>query len=202
MSIGFIFECGPQGADKQVCEYLASQLQPGRKLVSRTMDNKLKLLDGAASVAKTLLAEGCQKVLVVWDLRPAWPDKKDKPCRAQERQAMLDALGKEGLQGAPVYLVCVEQEFESWLMADEAKLSAFLSTPTHEYKVPRVKRPDREKNPKSLVIKHFQMALGKKYEDRVHAIKVMRTNPPPNWARLRRSESFARFEATLAAVQP
>ena len=58
MSIGFIFECGPQGADKQVCEYLAGQLKPGRKIVSRTMDNKLKLLEGAASVAKTLLQEG------------------------------------------------------------------------------------------------------------------------------------------------
>ena len=52
MSVGFIFECGPQGADQQVCEYLAGQLQPGEKLVSRTMDNKLKLLNGAAGLGK------------------------------------------------------------------------------------------------------------------------------------------------------
>ena len=43
MTIGFIFECGPQGADKQVCEYLAGQLKPGKKIISQTMDNKLKL---------------------------------------------------------------------------------------------------------------------------------------------------------------
>jgi hypothetical protein len=200
MSIGFIFECGPQGADKQVCEYLAGEMLPGVTCQSITLDNKPNLLANAPMAARTLLAEGCERVLIIWDLRPAWPDKAAKACRAAERQTLLDALTNEGLQGAPVYLVCVEQEFESWLMADEAKLSAFLSTPTHEYKVPKVRRPDREKNPKSLVMKHFQMARGMKYEDRVHAIKVMRTNPPPNWARLRRSESFARFEAKLAAV--
>lgn len=198
MTIGFIFECGPQGADKQVCEYLAGEMRPGVTCQSVTLDNKPNLLANAPKAARALLADGCERVLIIWDLRPAWPDTAGKSCRAAERQTLLDALTKEGLQGAPVYLVCVEQEFESWLMADETKLSAFLSTPTHEYKVPRVRRPDHEKNPKSLVMKHFQMARGMKYEDRVHAIKVMRTNPPPNWAKLRRSDSFARFEGKLS----
>ena len=97
--IGFIFECGPQGADKHVCEYLASQLRPGVKPISRTMDNKPNLLEGAASVAKRLLEEGCERVLIVWDLRPAWPDKKEKPCRATERQTLLDALAQAGGPG-------------------------------------------------------------------------------------------------------
>ena len=198
MTIGFIFECGPQGADKQVCEYLAGEMRPGVTCQSVTLDNKPNLLANAPKAARALLADGCERVLIIWDLRPAWPDTAGKSCRAAERQTLLDALTKEGLQGAPVYLVCVEQEFESWLMADEAKLSAFLSTPTHEYKVPRVRRPDREKNPKSLVMKHFQTARGMKYEDRVHAIKVMRINPPPNWTKLRRSESFERFEGKLS----
>ncbi len=197
MTIGFIFECGPQGADKQVCEYLAGEMRPGTPCKSITLDNKPNLLANAAKAAHGLLADGCERVLIVWDLRPAWPDTAGKTCRAIERQTLLDALAKEGLQAAPVYLVCVEQEFESWLMADETKLSEYLSTATHEYRVPRVRRPDREKNPKSLVMKHFQMARGMKYEDRVHAIKVMRTNPPPNWTKLRRSGSFARFEAKL-----
>ena len=128
MTIGFIFECGPQGADKQVCEYLAGQLRPGQKIVSQTMDNKLKLLEGAAAVAKKLLEQGCERVLIVWDLRPAWPDKKDKPCRAKERQTLLDGLQKEGLQNAPVYLVCIEQELESWLLASDHAISAKLVT--------------------------------------------------------------------------
>lgn len=196
MSIGFIFECGPQGADKQVCEYLASQLQPGRKLVSRTMDNKLKLLDGAAGVAKQLLGEGCQKVLIVWDLRPAWPDKKDKPCRAQECRALLNALAKEGLQNAPVYLVCVEQELESWLLASDQAISTFLSTGAHAYVAKQVKKPDQVPNPKAVMNNHFKAARGIRYEDYVHAIKVLKA-ANLDWKRLRRSVSFARLEAKL-----
>jgi hypothetical protein len=196
MTIGFIFECGPQGADKQVCEYLASQLKPDEPITSRTMDNKLKLLEGAAPVAKQLLAEGCRSVVIVWDLRPAWPDKKDKPCRAKERQTLLDGLAKEGLQNAPVFLVCVEQELESWLLASDQAISAFLSTPAHAYNAKRVRRPDQVANPKAVMNNHFNEARGTRYEDRVHAIKVLKA-ADVDWNRLRRSDSFARFEAKI-----
>ena len=196
MTIGFIFECGPQGADKQICEYLASQLRPGQSVVSRTMDNKLKLLDGATSVAKKLLAEGCEKVLIVWDLRPAWPDKNGKPCRANERASLLAALAKEGLQGQPVYLVCVEQELESWLLASDHAISAFLSTDPHPYTAKQVKKPDQVPNPKAVMNNHFKAARGTRYEDRVHAIKVLKA-VALDLKRLRRSVSFVRFEAKL-----
>lgn len=196
MTIGFIFECGPQGADKQVCEYLASQLKPGQRIISQTLDNKLKLLEGAAAVAKKLLEQGCERVLIVWDLRPAWPDKKDKPCRAKERQLLLDGLENEGLQGAPVYLVCIEQELESWLLASEHAISEFLSTPSHPYQAKRVKRPDQQANPKAVMNNHFTSARGTRYEDRVHAVKVL-SAASLDVKRLRRSISFARFEAKL-----
>jgi Domain of unknown function (DUF4276) len=196
MTIGFVFECGPQGADKAVCEYLAGQLKPGEKIISRTLDNKLKLLEGAAPVAKQLLAEGCSRVLIVWDLRPAWPDKKDKPCRAKERQTLLDGLAKEGLQNAPVFLVCVEQELESWLLASDQAISAFLSTAVRAYKAKQVKKPDRVPNPKAVMNNHFQAAKGTRYEDYVHAVKVLKA-AALDWKRLRRSDSFARFEAKL-----
>jgi len=71
VKVGFIFECGPQGADKQVCEYLAAQIRPGVVPVSRTLDNKANLLKDAGKVAAALLADGCERVLIVWDLRPA-----------------------------------------------------------------------------------------------------------------------------------
>lgn len=198
MKIGFVFECGPQGADLQVCEYLAGQLLPGIKCVSRTMDNKLKLLDGAAEIAKELLAEGCERVLIVWDLRPAWPDKKDKPCRAAERQTLLDALLKQGLQNRPVYLVCVEQELESWLLASDHAVSAFLSTPTRAYKAKTVKKPDRTPQPKAAMIRYFKEAQGRLYEDRVHAVKILKA-AHLDLPKLRHSVSFARFETKLLA---
>ena len=192
-----IFECGPKGADMQVCEYLAQELLPGVEVKSETLDDKPNLLANAATVAKTLLADGCERVLIIWDLRPAWPDTKLKPCRAAERQTLLDSLAKEGLLNAPVYLVCIEQEFESWLIADKSRLSAFLSTATRAYKFQISGPPDRVQNPKSVVMKHFKTASGKVYVDRQHAIQVMRSDQPLNWKKLRRSESFARFEAKL-----
>ncbi len=199
MKIGLIFECGPQGADKQVCEYLASQLRSGAQLVSRTLDNKPNLIAEAGMVAAKLLADGCVCVLIVWDLRPAWPDRKNKPCRYDERQALLQALAQAGITATqPVYLVCIEQELESWVLADEKCISDFLSVATHLYAVKKVSKPDRVKNPKSAMIDHFKTARGWRYDDKVHAVKILSKNPP-NWRRLRRSVSFVRFENKLMA---
>lgn len=197
MKIGFVFECGPQGADKLVCEYLAGQLLPvGVEFISRTMDNKLKLLDGAAEIAKGLLADGCDKVLIVWDLRPAWPDKKDKPCRAAERQTLLDALVKQDLQEQPIYLVCVEMELESWLLASDHAINTYLSTPAHAYKIKQISKPDRERLPKARMNSYFKEARGRTYEDLVHAVKIIKA-APIDLRKLRRSVSFARFESKL-----
>jgi len=195
MKIGFIFECGPQGADKQVCEYLAAQIRPGITPVSRTLDNKPRLLQDCGLVAARLLEEGCDRVLIVWDLRPAWPGKKT--CRKLERDAVLDSLSKTGIVGKPVFLVCVEQELESWLLADERKISAFLSTDTHPYTAPQVRKPDLVANPKSAMMKHFKTARGWRYEDRIHAIKVLRA-ADTDLKRLRRSASFVRFMTQIA----
>lgn len=196
--IGMIFECGPMGADKAVCEHFAGHIRPGAKLLCRTMDNKLNLLENAAQVAAALLEDGCERVLIVWDLRPAWPDKKKKPCRKIERDVLLDALAQQGLGAQPIYLVCVEQELESWLLADEVRLSDFLSTPTHRHKVSRVGKPDRVMQPKAQLINQFKAARGWRYEDYRHAAQVVaHGGGEPNWARLRRSDSFARFECKL-----
>lgn len=200
MTIGFIFECGPAGADKQVCEHLAAHLRPGVPIVSRTMDNKLKLLAGAAPVARQLLEQGCERVLIVWDLRPSWPDKKEKPCRAKERSALLAGLANERIGNARVFLVCVEQELESWLLASDHAITAFLSTAAHSYdEAKRIKKPDRERQPKAVMINHFKTARGIPYDDRVHAVRVLKA-AAIDLNRLRRSESFTRFETLLLTL--
>jgi len=91
--IGFIFEGGPEGADKQVCEFLARQIHPEVTPISQTLDNKPRLLQNCGLVAANLLADGCERVLIVWDLRPAWPG--GKTCRKVERDAVL-ALSSQG----------------------------------------------------------------------------------------------------------
>jgi len=199
MKIGFIFECGPEGADKQVCEYLAREIRPEITPVSRTLDNKPSLLQDCGLVAAKLLEEGCERVLIVWDLRPAWPGKK--ACRKVEREAVLASLAKAGVADKPVFLICVEQELESWLLADEQKISAYLSTAAHAYAAPRVSKPDRVPNPKTVMMNHFKAARGWRYEDRTHAIKVLKA-AQTNLRRLRRSPTFSRFESKLIAAMP
>ena len=200
-TIGMVFECGPQGADKQVCEYLAKHIRPGIDIKSRTLDNKDNLLRDAGKVAAQLLKDGCVCVIVIWDLRPAWPDKTQRPCRHDERQTVLARLADAGVQPqAAVYLVCIEQELESWLLANERAISALLSSPAHVYHVPKVKVPDTAAQPKAALIEHFKTAKGWRYDDKVDAIRVLRA-AVVDLPRLRRSASFSRFEAKLLACR-
>lgn len=195
--IGLIYECGPQGADKQVCEYLIEQIKPGVKVSSRTLDNKENLLRDAGKVAAQLLQDGCSCVLIVWDLRPAWPDMKNKPCRHAERQTLMTTLAEAGVSSdAPVYLICIEQELESWLLANERSIAALLSTDAHPYRMSRVRSPDTVPMPKAVLFKHFKNARGWRYDDKVDAIRVLRA-ADIDLGRLRRSISFARFETKL-----
>jgi hypothetical protein len=197
MIIGLIFECGPQGADKQVCEYLAEHLRPGVERMCRTLDNKENLLRDAGKVAAQLLKDGCTCVLIIWDLRPAWPDKKEKPCRAEERQQILDALTQADVgAGDPVHLVCIEQELESWLLASDHAIGELLSTPAHAYDAPRVRKPDSVPQPKAVMLNHFKNGRGWRYDDKVDAVRVLRA-ADIDLKRLRRSVSFARFETKL-----
>lgn len=75
MKIGMIFECGPNGADKKIYEYLAKQLRPDIEISPFFLDNKPKLIGQCGSAAKALLElEGCERVLILWDLCPPWKE--------------------------------------------------------------------------------------------------------------------------------
>ncbi|MBE0620382.1 MAG: DUF4276 family protein [Burkholderiales bacterium] len=160
---------------------------------SKTLDTKINLLRDAGKVAAQLLNDGCSCVIILWDLRPAWPDGR-KPCRYAERQALLTGLTEAGVPlHAPVYLVCIEQELESWLLGNNQAIAALLSTKTHPYRVSRIKKPDAVVQPKAALIKHFKNARGWRYDDKVDAIRVLRA-ADVDLGQLRRSTSFSRFE--------
>lgn len=82
---------------------------------------------------------------------------------------------------------------------DEAKISAYLSTAAHPYVAKRVSTLDREPNPESAMMNHFKSTLGRRYEDRTHAIKVLKA-ADTDFKKLRRSPTFARFEQKLLAA--
>ena len=73
MKVGMIFECGPKGADQQVCKYLAQRLLPDIEIVPPiTLGNKPRLLSDCGPAAANLLREGCERIIIVWDLDSLW----------------------------------------------------------------------------------------------------------------------------------
>lgn len=203
MKIGFIFECGPDGADVQVCRQLVHKLDPKIQFIANTLDNKNKLVEDCGPVAKALLIE-CKKVIIVWDLYPAWREKGIKPCRHEDRLAIFQSLRAENVDLSKVFLVCIQEELEAWLLADNRAVAAMLKPIKHPHPVGRISRypnPDSIRNPKKRLTKIFTQELGsaRRYVDYQHAIMLAREIP--NFNKIRRSDSFKRFALKVAGLK-
>lgn len=197
MKIGMIFECGPLGADKKVCERLALRLKPDLEIRSETLDSKPDLISECGMAAAELLEDGCARVIIVWDLYPAWRKRGEKPCRKEDREDIVKALESVGVDQTKVALICIEEELEAWLLADNRAISEVLSRPTRRVQISRLKRPDRG-NPKTRLKKLFVEHTGIKYNDLFHAERLAAAIP--DFQRLRRIESFRRFALKVADV--
>ena len=199
MKIGIILECGPDGPDKHVCKHLAELILRDAKMEAElsftTLDNKSNLLQQCGDAASILLHQGCERILIVWDLYPPWGVHKQKPCRHADRQTIFGALEAANVQSTCVALICIQEELEAWLLADGNTLTGFLqSINSHVKKVPHHKSPERIGcNPKTALNKLMQESTGRKYEDYVHARKIsMRMT---DLTRLRKvCPAFQRFE--------
>jgi len=190
MRLGMIFECGPDGADMKVCEHLVKHLRPDARIRSITLDNKPKLIAECGAVAAMLLREGCGNIIIVWDLYPAWRERGQSPCRADDRILIMDSLKTAGVRSR-VHLVCIEEELEAWLLADGRAISCVLSTTAHPVRVKDVKNSESVNNPKKRLNRLFTEKTGRPYNDIVHAEKIIRKLPDLN--RIRRCSTFVRF---------
>lgn len=200
MKVGMIFECGPAGADKVVCELLAQRLEPGIQILSVTLDNKPKLLADCGQAAAGLFEDGCERIIIVWDLYPPWRENKEKPCQKEDRQAIAQSLKKAKVKSKHVYLVCIKEEMEAWLIADGRAISKVLSRPAHPVQVKDVKNAEIVKNPKAHLNKLFQKHRGQPYTDRFHAKQLIEALP--DLAKIRRCASFVRFAVKATSKDP
>jgi hypothetical protein len=189
LKIGMIFECGPQGADKKVCEHLARKLQPDIEIISRTLGNKPNLVADCGKAAAQLLKQGCDRIVIIWDLYPAWREKGQKPCRKEDRLAIQNSLTSAGVTSPNVSLICIEPELEEWFLYDSTALSAFLSTPEHPVTIRKI--PNGGTNPKKCLNKIMKEKTGKPYTDLYHAEAIVKEIT--NLNKLKRCPSFARF---------
>ena len=177
MKVGMIFEWGPDGADKKVCLRLAKHIDYNLQVVPRTLDDKPNLIAGCGSATAELLKDGCDRVVIVWDLRPAWPYKECKPCLVDERQAIIESIREANLACEGIYLVCIKQELEAWLLADERAITSVLSRDAHPISIQRRRRVDQIKNPKSILNNLFKEHKGRRYVDRYHAEQIVFAMP-------------------------
>jgi len=198
--VGILVECGRDGLEVHVCRRICHLLrqQHGIKLEEQIvpMDNKNRLLQECTIATRNLFTGGCERVVILWDERPAWPDEAQQLCWHQERERILGELRGQRLAKRPVFLVCIEREFESWLLHDERLLSLVLSTPAHPVKIPRQTTPHRLKNPKGTMITVFRKYGGKRYVDVLYARRL--ADGLQDLSRLKRCATFARFAEKVA----
>ncbi|BAZ36725.1 hypothetical protein NIES4101_26450 (plasmid) [Calothrix sp. NIES-4101] len=197
MKVGMIFECGPDGADKKVCEHLARMLQKDIEILSLTLDNKQNLVSECGNAAVQLLKDGCERILIIWDLYPAWREKK-APCRKEDRAAIMESLAQAEVTSSQIYLVCIHEELEAWLLADGRAISLVVSKPTHQVKIKDKKNPERVKNPKKYLNKIFKENLGCPYLDRQHAKMIV--EKLENLTKLQYCPTFVRFAEKLTGI--
>ncbi len=197
MKLGLIVESGPQGAEVQVLPYLAGQIAAGVECSCVTFRNKPDLTANCGPAVVNLLKDGCNRVLVVWDLYPTWREDGCRPSCIEDCRLIREALRAAGVSdgNGRVALICIREELEAWLVADGRALSAVLSTPAHRVRVRDSKRPDRVQEPKIRLRKLFQQNGLYDYTDRAHAIRIVQALP--DHSRIRRSQSFQRFTAKL-----
>lgn len=197
MKIGLIFECGPQGADKKVCEILIKKLNPIIQPKSITLDNKPNLVQKCGASAKALLdIERCDRVLILWDLYPAWRTDGERPCRKEDCDAIFRSLDFAEVDRKKVHLICITEELEAWLIADGRAISATLSKPTRKVNVPDRKKPEQVRNPKKELSQIYEKNIGRKYSDLTDAEKIAKNITDFN--KIRRNTSFHRFALKAA----
>lgn len=194
LKIGLILEGTVDGPDKKVCEYLVQRLQQETEVVSITLRDKPNLIARCGETAALLLNENCQRVVIVWDLYPPWR-KGEKPCRRKDREAIFRSLQEAGVASKNVYLVCIREELEAWLIADDRAIAKAISrlTGRQEPRIAEVRKPDSVSNPKERLIKIFKQHTRHQYQGHVHAIKIVRELESLSLNKIKRSDSFKRF---------
>lgn len=125
---GMVLECTPQGPDALIYPYVLRALCPGMEVEKpETMTNKKRLIEEGPRAAKLLFGTGCDVVFIIWDRMPKWGGIG----KCAETEALLEA----GLQALEVDLgrvvmCCIDEELESWMVADGRGVTAYFQAKT------------------------------------------------------------------------
>jgi Domain of unknown function (DUF4276) len=194
VKIGLLVECATDGPDWQVYSLWVKRLLGDHVQVEQSSAaNKKQLVQQAGARVRNLLAEGCAKVFIVWDLWPAWD--QGKPNMAADVDAIEDSLRRAWVVDPCVYLLCVNRMLETLLLVDGKALNAVLGIAQHKQKPGNKSRPASVPDPKGYLNGWFQQARKGAYNDYVHARKIAEQI---DFQRLRKqAPEFVKFDDAL-----
>ncbi len=202
MKVGLMVECGREGLEAVVCRRICDLLRQNHgadiEIDIVPMNNKRHLIEQSGATASALLQTGIDRVVILWDERPAWPKTGEKLCWHNDRADILANLSGHNVQIEKVGLVCIEREFESWLLFDHPMLSNMLSRPTHMVVVPKQNRPDRNPDPKGTMTSLMRQLAGETYVDVQFAARFAKHLVSLN--KLKKCSTFKRFVLKLAVI--
>lgn len=194
MKVGMIFECADEGPDYKVCLHLAERISPDVTVVPDALGNKRNLLTECGESAAALLADGCEKVLIIWDLHPSFKRNTD-PCRHKDKESIFESLDKADVNLDSIELICIEAELETWLVADYRAVRDAIRRWAPSARFGRLKRAVHSNDPKEILDRLFREHAKRPYQPHLHAEEIVKAMP--NLRLLNRVESFQRFKSKL-----
>lgn len=202
MKVGFLLECGPDGADYKVLQHVVRTAAPRLHARFVCSGSKRVLFDECNKLVTALFEdERCDRVFVVWDLAPCdavFKDDSGVPCRAKERAHLMALLRPQDRERT--IMLCIHHELEAWLLADGSAIQRALSKPTRPAaRVGDDKDPERHVNPKEVLSRIFRNnRKSSGYEDVPWAARIIEQ---ADLAKIeRRSPSFARLKQTIEVL--
>lgn len=201
MKVGMVFECGRFGADGKVYPYLARRIRPELDIQPFFLDSKNRLIQECGSASAHLFnIDKCEKVLLIWDLRPSW-EKKGNVCPIEDCHRMCLSLENNLTvqQRKSIRLLCVIQELETLLLIDEKALSKYLySLVGRECPVKHISHPERNPKPKDKLRQIFRVEHKcRPYEDLKDAEKIIQL---VELAKLDGNPSYQKFKQRIESL--
>lgn len=170
MKIGLIVECTRDGPDQQVYSAWIKRLLPDAQLEPSCAGSKKILVAEAGERAAALFGEGCERVLIFWDLWPTWKSGA-KPDAATDVAAIEASLRAAGLNEPCVFLICIVRMIETLLIADANAVRGALGRHA-PFGLRSQRRPRTIADPKAYLTRLFREARRGPYTDYVHARKI------------------------------
>lgn len=201
MKVGFIVECTLEGPDAKIYPYVAKQLCDALETEKPiALNNKKTLLQDAPVSAQTLLKKGCDKVFILWDRVPRWDDGGD--CETDKAILTKESANLK-VNMDNVYLGCIDDMLESWLIADGDGVTNWIkSKTTHKIRPFDDHKEGNQSSPKEKIDKYLREHFPKiKYNDHTHNFEILKKLKNYNKA-IKWNASFGDFANAINKICP